>query len=418
MYGMAMSYVSNPRLQRDDLIMENNLDNSIEVELNEDRYSRLRLIPWWDQDRLKKAKILVVGAGALGNEILKNLALIGVGHIVIVDLDKIENSNLSRSILFRSGDEGRMKAEVAAERIHEINPDIHVTAIAGNVVTDIGLGLFRWADFIIGGLDNREARLFLNRACWRTNRPYIDGAIEALQGFARVFLPPDGACYECTLSETDWQLLDKRRSCSLLSRDEMLEGKTPTTPTSASIIAGIEVQEMLKLLHHSRDLPVLAGKCFVFNGLTHDSYIIEYQKKDDCMSHETYTNIEEMEIGAENTTIRTIIELINARLGSGTVLELNRDIVSKAQCLCGYSYNHFKPIDALSQGDGECPECGRLLQLDMFHIIDGHEDFIDRSLSSIGVPLFDILTGRKGDHEIHFELSADKGRILKQEANI
>ncbi len=82
-------------------------EDSLVVELEEDRYSRLRLIPWWDQERLGRARVMVVGAGAIGNELLKNLALLGIGKIFIADLDGIENSNLSRSILYRAGDEGK-----------------------------------------------------------------------------------------------------------------------------------------------------------------------------------------------------------------------------------------------------------------------------------------------------------------------
>src|SRR5258707_3325621 len=77
-----------------------------------DRYGRLRLIPWWRQERLSAARVLVVGAGALGNEVLKNLALLGVGTVYVIDLDTIETSNLSRSVLFRAEDGGQSKAVV------------------------------------------------------------------------------------------------------------------------------------------------------------------------------------------------------------------------------------------------------------------------------------------------------------------
>src|SRR5712691_1793040 len=106
-----------------------------------DRYGRLRLIPWWRQEKLAAAKVLVVGAGALGNEVLKNLALLGVGTVLVIDLDRVEPSNLSRSVLFRAGDGGRGKAEVAAERAREINPEITIVPIRGDVITDLGLGL-------------------------------------------------------------------------------------------------------------------------------------------------------------------------------------------------------------------------------------------------------------------------------------
>src|SRR6478736_9020492 len=89
-----------------------------------DRYSRLRLIPWWRQERLAAARLLVVGAGALGNEVLKNLALLGVGTVYVIDLDTVEPSNLSRSVLFRNEDGGRAKAAVAAQRAAEINPEV------------------------------------------------------------------------------------------------------------------------------------------------------------------------------------------------------------------------------------------------------------------------------------------------------
>src|SRR5665213_3988029 len=162
---------------------------------SEDRFDRFRLISWWDQARLSRAKVLVVGAGALGNEIVKNLALLGVGNVFIADLDRIENSNLSRSILYRESDNGQYKARAAARAAADVYPRINAQAFVGNVVYDLGLGVFRWADVVIGGLDNREARLAINRNCWKVNRPWIDGAIEQIQGTARVFAPDGPVSY-------------------------------------------------------------------------------------------------------------------------------------------------------------------------------------------------------------------------------
>ena len=95
--------------------------------ISDDRYDRLRLIAWWDQEKLRRAKVLVVGAGALGNEVLKNLALLGIGRVWIVDFDAIEDTNLTRSVLFRSRDRGRNKAVAAADAVRDINPDTRVT---------------------------------------------------------------------------------------------------------------------------------------------------------------------------------------------------------------------------------------------------------------------------------------------------
>src|SRR5215468_11953200 len=102
-------------------------------EVAEDRYSRFRLIPWWDQKKLQAAHVLVIGAGALGNEILKNLALLGFERIVVVDLDRIEESNLSRAILFGSEDVGAFKAEAAARTLRKIAPEARVRPLVANV---------------------------------------------------------------------------------------------------------------------------------------------------------------------------------------------------------------------------------------------------------------------------------------------
>src|SRR5262249_39451081 len=80
-----------------------------------DRFARFRLISWWEQERLTRARVLVLGVGALGNEILKNLALLGIGRVFLADLDRVEDANLSRSVLFREEDRGRPKVEAAAQ---------------------------------------------------------------------------------------------------------------------------------------------------------------------------------------------------------------------------------------------------------------------------------------------------------------
>src|SRR5262245_14014787 len=229
-----------------------------------DRSGRLRLIPWWRQEKLAAAKVLVVGAGALGNEVLKNLALLGVGWTIVIDLDDVEPSNLSRSVLFRLEDGGRPKAEVAARRAREINPEVAIHPIRGDVITDLGLGVFAAMDVVIGCLDNREARLWVNRQCWKVGTPWVDAGIQEIQGVVKVFTPPHSACYECAMTARDYQLLNLRYSCPLLRREDILQGKVPTAPTIASMMAALEVQEALKLIH---GLPVAAGSALVFNGV-------------------------------------------------------------------------------------------------------------------------------------------------------
>lgn len=377
-----------------------------------DRFHRFKLIKWWDQARLSKARILVAGAGALGNEIVKNLALLGVGNVLIADLDRVENSNLSRSILYRQADNGSFKAEAAARAARDVYPDIKVQPFTGNLVYDLGMGVFRWADVVIGGLDNREARLAINRNCYKVNRPWIDGAIETIQGAARVFVP-DGACYECTMSDTDWKLLQNRRSCNLLSRPEMERGKTPTTPTISSIIAGVQCQEAVKLLH---GLETIAGKGWTFNGFTADSYLVEYQRKDDCMSHDALEQIIALPASVANTTPAQLLERSRKLLGPSAELELSRDVLEKLVCpRCKQVETMFASLGRVSADKAFCPNCDKVRrEVVTFYKIRGNERFLDRPLSELGVPPFDIVIARTRDRAIGFELAGDAPAVLGQ----
>jgi adenylyltransferase/sulfurtransferase len=381
----------------------------------EDRFHRFRLISWWDQDRLRNARVLVIGAGALGNELLKNLALLGVGNVLVADMDRIENSNLSRSVLYRASDNGQLKATAAARASKEIYPDLNVHAFNGNVVYDLGLGVFRWADVVLGGLDNREARLAINRACWKVNRPWIDGAIEAIQGTARVFVPDGPAqaapCYECTMSETDWRLLNLRRSCNLLTRQEMQNGKTPTTPTISSIIAGVQTQEAVKLLHGMESFP---GKGWVFVGLSADSYQVEFQRKEDCYSHEPLDEIISLDARADTLTVRDLLGLARERLGPTAEIEMGRDILEKLVCpKCHASETLFASLGKVTADKSWCPTCKDVRRdVVTFHKIRGNEAFVNQTLASIGVPAFDILIARAGGRSVGFELSGDAADVL------
>lgn len=383
------------------------------AEQGEDRYSRFRLIPWWDQERLRIARVMVVGAGALGNEIVKDLALLGIGYIFLVDMDRIENSNLSRSVLFRERDEGRFKADVAAESAGAINPDTVVRPFVGDVIHDVGLGVFRAVDIVIGGLDNRGARLWVNQCCWRVTRPWVDGAIEVLNGVVRVFVPPDSACYECTMNETDYRMLAKRKSCALLSRDEMREGKTPTTPTTSAVIAGMQCQEALKILHARPELPFLAGRGFYFNGATHDSFVVTYPRREDCLSHETFEDIRETDWTARATTLNDVLERARQDLGPDATLAFVREIVVAFRCEeCGTMEDVFRSLGRLTERDARCPRCGAIRVVDSTHTITGSEPFLHRTLSEIGVPAFDIVGARCGMREVFYELTGDRDTVL------
>lgn len=377
---------------------------------DDDRYARLRLISWWSQEKLAAANVLVVGAGALGNEVLKNLALLGVGNVWVIDYDTIEDTNLTRSVLFRASDAGTLKVEAAARMMGEMNPDTKVRGISGDITMDVGLGLFEEMDCVVGCLDNREARLWVNRCCWKVNTPWVDAGIQEISGVVKVFQPPDSACYECGMSEMDYKLINLKYSCPLLKREDIMQGKVPTAPTIASIMAGIETQEVLKILHGKE---FRSGIAMMFSGETNVFYTTNYQRKKDCLSHETYPEIESLAVGAEETTLQKLFDAVRPRLGGDLKLHLDRDLLVNLVCpRCDIKKEILSPVQRVSLEEGKCEECGEVCQTDIVYSIGLEDRFRTKTLDQLGIPTFDIvkITGEKGVG--FFRLDGDRERAL------
>ena len=369
-----------------------------------DRYGRLRLISWWRQDRLREAKVLVVGAGALGNEVLKNLALLGIGHVFIVDCDTIETSNLTRSILYRAADAGRPKSERAAEAVKAINPEVRVAALHGNVITDLGLGVFAEMDVVIACLDSREARLWVNRQCWKVGRPWVDGAIQEISGVAKVFVPPGGACYECAMTERDYQLLNLKYSCPLLKNEDLAEGKVPTVPTISSIIAGIQTQEALKILH---GMPVQEGAAMVFNGESNRFYVTRFQRRQDCLSHETWGPPVDVPLRASDPVEGLLREL------GGRELHLERDLLTDLSCpRCGTGREVFRPLASVTLREGRCGGCGGIMRPGIMHTVASGSGLARRTLREVGVAPYDIVRISAGDSGMYVRLAGDRAGVM------
>ncbi len=373
--------------------------------LKKDRLGTFEFISWWEREKVRNANVMVVGAGALGNEVIKNLALMGVGHLYIVDFDKVEAANLSRSILFREKDSGREKAQLAAARAIEINPDVHVQYLHGDVTTDIGLGVFRRMDVVVGCLDNREARLAVNRFAYWMNKPWVDGAIQELLGLVRVFVPGDGACFECTLTEQARRDLSLRYSCPLLARQNVLLGKVPTTPTIASIIGAMQSQEALKLIHK---MPVEAGQVLHFNGYTNFMHSTAYVPDENCESHWIYGEVIELPLRADANTLRELLDIARVDLGTDAILELDQELVLSLNCAnCNTVEHVLRPLSQVSFEAGHCPNCGMMREVNLTHSVRGDEDFLDRTLLSAGVPPLHVVRATNGVEFRFYELTGD-----------
>lgn len=376
------------------------------ISLIEGRFSRLTAIDWWDQSILAAARILVVGAGALGNEIIKNLALLGAGHVAIADMDRVELSNLSRSVLFRDNDAGLPKAECAARGAKALYPGMRLKPLVADITSDVGLGWFRWAQVVVGAVDNREARVFINSACASLDRPWIDGGIEVLSGIARGFSPPATACYECTMSEVDWELFNRRRSCSLLAQRAAAVRGTPTTPTSASVVAGIQTQEAVKLLHGRESL---LGKGFVFEGTNHTSYSVSYRVKPDCPWHDSPAPVNSSKGLKSETPLSSVWIFATRELGDLDAIDLSREILQRLECTrCRSVTPVLKPPAHVQQDEINCPECGRPRSAGYLQSIGPDSELLKLSARQLGLPPWDILWARKGERSLAVALDGDE----------
>lgn len=378
----------------------------------DDRYHRQALIPWWDQARVARTRVLVIGAGALGNEILKLLALIGCGDTLVFDPDTIERSNLSRTVLFRQADEGQPKAAVAVARMRDINPDVRAHAIDANILVAAGLGAFAWADVVIGAVDNREARVFINSACARVGKAWVDGAIEGLAGVVRVFEPAVGACYECTMNATDRKLLAERRSCALLARAAVARGHVPTSAVAASIIGAMQVEEAIKLVHGQ---PTLRGEGLHVDGLWSEVSRVSYPRRPDCPGHEHLGPLVPLGLGTADVTLGALLERAEAAFGPGACLDLSRDVIVRLTCpACGHASPGRAVLGAVRESDAACPACRahRVVEIASSISRDGDVD-LAQTPADLGLPPWDVVVARAGlEAQQAWWFDGDRARVL------
>ena len=378
------------------------------------------LLSWFKKDKVKNARVLVAGAGALGNEVVKDLALFGIGHIFVVDFDRIELSNLTRSVLFREEDayNHAYKADIVAKRAMEINPQIKVTPIVGNLFSEVGFGIYRSVDVVIGCLDSRIARYLLNRLSMRAGKSWVDGSIENLTGSVRVYTPGI-SCYECGLSREEFNNIMLRTGCADVVRTQASAGRVATTPISASIIGAMQVQEAMKIIHldeENNQFKTLQGKILRYEGMTNSMNIYKFASwKKNCPSHEKWEKIVTGNSLSASMTIKEVFSEMKAFLGVGT-LEINMmnnkfidKIVSENP---EKEYDIRIPESKLDDYIKNDPELRKLSYRTLFHKIyfeNIEEDFPypDMTLQEIGIPLYDVIQVVTDKGLFYVELSGD-----------
>ncbi len=387
----------------------------------EANFSRLS---WFSCDRVAQVKVMVVGAGALGNEVLKGLVLFGVQSIVIVDYDHVEQSNLCRSILFRESDaqQGRPKVEVAAQRLREINPRVRVSTICGDVSYDVGLGLMRSMDVVISCVDSRYARYSLCRLAFRAGVDWVDGGIDGLEGTARVFRLGEN-CYACNLGERGLREMSRRMSCAQVVRENDRRGRVATTPIVSSIIGAVQVQEAMKLLHReqleSGKMTSLCGKMFYWEGEHLSSKVVEFREyHDDCPLHDRWDGVEPIQMSCR-ATVEEFLERVESEFGAKDARIVLRDR-SFVESVC-YREGSQEPIevmrpdfrtaDYLTQKIGmERVEMSQLYAKEHREI--GREEiFRGLTLSQLGIPNWDVVQVATSEGRRYLELVGDAYKI-------
>lgn len=163
---------------------------------NLERYERQLRIEGWRQDKLSESTVIVIGVGAIGCEVAKNLTLMGIGRLIIVDNDVVEVSNLSRQMLFTDEDIGRPKTVAAKEKLVKMNPLVRVDQYYSDV-RELSEDLFREAEVICSCLDNWPVRRWVNSMCIELDKPLVDVAMEGLYANLQIVIPGKTACLEC-----------------------------------------------------------------------------------------------------------------------------------------------------------------------------------------------------------------------------
>jgi len=401
------------------------------IDYEDNPFDRQERIGWWNQEKLKNAKVMVVGAGAIGNETLKNLALLGVGNIFIVDFDVISTSNLSRTVLFRKEDVGKKKVEVAAKRTKELAllDDVKVDWFHGDLVWELGTGVYDEMDIVLGCLDNVETRISVNKHCWLTETPWIDAGMKELALSVEFYKPPELPCYQCNLTKEQISNSNKRYSCDFFKRKSFDEGKMPTTQIASAIVSALQVQEAVKYLCGQS---IANKKKMYFQGTTNDFNIFSKNVNNNCIAHVNYPDIISIPL-TTNMSLKEFLEFISQKKYSGLGATLDfrgdRTFVKSIACRsCGNEIKIMRPTYKVEDVETVCDNCKKTTvkfkQINIeietkkeiqeqFNLENTSNELLKMSLHEIGIPLMHIVAvfNKAGVYK-YYKLKNDKDILL------
>lgn len=220
------------------------------------------------QETLKKARVLVIGAGGLGAPLLSYLAAAGIGTLGVIDDDRVELSNLNRQILHETADIGRLKADSAHDRIGELNPLVHVIAYKQKLTEANADAIISGFDIVADGCDNFETRFTVNRACLALRIPLVSAAVKGWEGQLSTFAPhleAGSACYACLVSH-DAPEINTCREAGIIG---------PLCGVLGSLQA-------IEVMHTLLSAPRLLGSLLLFDGRHFTQRVVKLHRDPAC----------------------------------------------------------------------------------------------------------------------------------------
>ncbi len=230
------------------------------------RYDRQMMIYGFGgegQEKLKKARVFIAGAGGLGSPVAIYLAVAGVGNIKIADHDKVELSNLNRQILHRDEDIGKNKADSASGKLKKLNPDIRIETLAETITEANVSKLVGDADLIVDAMDNLPTRYLLNKTAIEKKIPFFHGAVYGYEGRAMTVIPGKSACLYCLYHGVD-----------------VPGEKFPVIGVTPGVIGCIQAAEVIKYITGQGEL--LTGRLLNYDGLQMKFTEFKINRDPDC----------------------------------------------------------------------------------------------------------------------------------------
>ena len=299
----------------------------------ETRYGRQVLIPGWDQKKLSDASVLIVGVGAIGSFVAVNLALSGVGEIILVDMDTIELSNLNRQLLFSGEDVGRSKAIVAAEKLRILNPAIEISCYDDRV-QEVPRTVLEKATIIVACLDTFRARRWVNSLAYDLKTPFVLSGMYAFLGQVQIIYPNETPCFECNpligqdkLSQACTPLGEKRKSDREIDYEERELGiPLPSIASMSSLIGGLITQEVIKI---AIEIGKTINNYLFIDGLNNAFTEIELAKNPNCpICGEKYQLEQVKVVVAPDETAKELITRLSLMYG---LTGINTRIIHKTK---------------------------------------------------------------------------------------